>query len=200
MASHGDRTLFGDIREKNVYFLIDTSGSMYHQLGFVKSHLIEVLTRRAILSQDTMFNIIQFNEHSKKWAESLVHCNTETANIASQWISSLTCGTSTNTMTALVQAFSDPSVEAVYVVTDGLPDQRPAIILEKLSSMSRSVPVHCIYLKGTYSESAACEFLRDLALQTRGSFHIVKLSEYLGKVEQVLPILSSSQLYENSGE
>ena len=197
MASHGDRTLFGDVPEKNVYFLIDTSGSMYHQLGFVKSHLIEVLTRRAILSQDTMFNIIQFNEHSNKWAESLVHCNTETTNIASQWISSLTCGTSTNTMTALIQAFNDPGVEAVYVVTDGLPDQRPAIILEKLSSMSHSVPVHCIYLKGTYSDPAACEFLRDLALQTKGSFHIVKLSEYLGKVEQVLPILPSNQRYEN---
>ena len=147
-----------------------------------------------------MFNIIQFNEHSNKWAESLVHCNTETANIASQWISSLTCGTSTNTMSALIQALNDPAVQAVYMVTDGLPDQRPTIILEKLSSMSHLVPVHCIYLKGTYSDPAACEFLRDLALQTKGSFHIVKLSEYLGKVEQVLPILSSSQHYENSGE
>ena len=42
MTSQVGRTLFGRIQEKNVYFLIDTSGSMYHQLGFVKSHLIEV--------------------------------------------------------------------------------------------------------------------------------------------------------------
>ena len=146
-----------------------------------------------------MFNIIQFNEHTNKWADSLVQCNTETANIASQWISNLSCGTSTDTMTALLQAFNDPVVEAVYMVTDGLPDQRPTVILEKLGSLPHKVPVHCIYLKGTYSDPAACEILRDLAQQTRGSFNIVKLSEYLGKVEQVLPIYNSSgQRYEDS--
>ena len=170
------------------------------QFGVIEFPLIQVLTKRAILSQDTMFNIIQFNEHSNKWADSLVECNTETANIASQWISNLTCGTSTDTMTALLQAFNDPAIEAVYLVTDGLPDQRPAVILEKLISMSQRVPVHCVYLKGTYSDPAACEFLRDLAQQTRGSFHIVKLSEYLGKIEQVLPIYSSSKRYEDSGK
>ena len=42
MSSQGGQTLFGRIPEKNVYFLIDTSGSMHHQLGFVKSHLVEV--------------------------------------------------------------------------------------------------------------------------------------------------------------
>ncbi|CAB4012951.1 Hypothetical predicted protein [Paramuricea clavata] len=130
MNSQGDRTLFGRIPEKNVYFLIDTSGSMYHQLGFVKSHLIEVLTKRAVLSQDTMFNIIEFNERTNKWADSLIQCDTETVNIASQWISNLTCGTSTDTMTALLLAFNDPATEAVYMVTDGLPDQRPSVILE----------------------------------------------------------------------
>ena len=42
MSLQSDQTLFGRIPEKNVYFLIDTSGSMQHQLGFVKSLLVEV--------------------------------------------------------------------------------------------------------------------------------------------------------------
>ena len=42
MSLQSEQTLFGRIPEKNVYFLIDTSGSMQHQLGFVKSHLVEV--------------------------------------------------------------------------------------------------------------------------------------------------------------
>ena len=148
-----------------------------------------------------MFNIIQFNEDVAKWADSLVHCDTETVNIASQWISNLKCGTSTNTMTALLQAFNDPAVDAVYMVTDGLPDQRPAVIIDKISSMSCKVPVHCIYLKGIYSDPTVCEFLRDLARQTEGSFHIIKLSEYLGKVEQVLPIYNSTaKRYKDAGE
>ena len=154
-----------------------------------------------MLLQDSMFNIIQFNENATKWADSLVHCDTETVNIASQWISNLKCGTSTNTMSAIQQALNDPAVEAIYLVTDGLPDQRPAVIIDKLSSLSRKVPVHCVYLKGTYSDPTACEFLRDLARQTEGSFHIVKLSEYLGKVEQVLPIYNSkTKHYEDNGE
>ena len=161
----------------------------------------QILTKRAVLSQDAMFNIIEFNERTNKWADSLIQCDTETVNIASQWISNLTCGTSTDTMTALLLAFNDPATEAVYMVTDGLPDQRPSVILEKLSSMLCAVPVHSVYLKGTYSDPAACEFLRNLAEQTGGSFHIVKLSEYLGHVEQVLPIYTStSKRYENDSE
>lgn len=148
-----------------------------------------------------MFNIIQFDENTSRWTERLVKCNTETVNIASRWINNLICGSSTNTMTALLQAFSDPIVEAVYMITIGLPDQRPAVILEKLSSMPNVVPVHCIYLKGTYSDPAVCEFLRSLAEQTHGSFHIVKLSPHLGKVEQVLPIFNySNERYKDSGK
>ena len=154
--------------------------------------LYQVLTKRAVLSEDTKFNIIQFNENTNKWADNFVQCNTETVNVAAQWITNLKCGTSTDTMTALLQAFSDSDIEAVYMVTDGLPDQRPAVILEKLSSMPCKAPVHCIYLKGTYSDPAVCEFLRDLAKQTEGSFHIVKLSEYLGKIDEFLPIYNSS--------
>lgn len=146
-----------------------------------------------------MFNIIQFNEQTNKFADRLIQCDTETVNIASQWINKLTCGTSTNTMTALIQAYNDPAIDSIYMVTDGLPDHRPSVILEKLSSMSCSIPVHSVYLKGTYSDPAVCEFLRDLAEQTNGSFHIVKISEYIGKVEQVLPIYISSRCHKEDG-
>jgi hypothetical protein len=62
MNSQGDRTLFGRISEKNVYFLIDTSGSMYHQLGFVKSHLIEVEFWRFYWHVVVIFTELYFQE------------------------------------------------------------------------------------------------------------------------------------------
>ena len=36
-------TLYGEIREKNVCFCIDTSGSMVYSLGAVKEHTLEAL-------------------------------------------------------------------------------------------------------------------------------------------------------------
>lgn len=40
-------TLFDDVAERNVTFLIDTSGSMYSRLAIVKQHLKEYLKKMA---------------------------------------------------------------------------------------------------------------------------------------------------------
>lgn len=194
MSFQGGRTIFGRVPEKNVYFLIDTSGSMYHQLAFVKQHLIELLSNRATVSQDSMFNVIEFKEEVDKWADKLVQCTPSTVTVAARWINKLTCGTSTNTMGALLEALNDSAVEAIYMVTDGLPDQRPTVILEKLRSIPYSTPIHSIYLNGTYSDPATHGFLRDLAEQTRGSFHTVTLS-HNGSVEKVVPVYNTKTGY-----
>lgn len=194
MSFSKEGTLFGRIPEKNVYFLIDTSGSMYHQLGFVKEHLLEVLSNRASILNDSMFNLIEFKDDIDKWADKLVNCTPTTVNLAARWINQLVCGTSTNTLGALMEAFNDSSSEAVYMVTDGLPDQRPTVILEKLKSLRQKAPVHSIYLNGAYSDSTTHDFLRDLAEQTEGSFHIVTLS-HNGSVQKVIPVYNSKSSY-----
>ena len=47
MAGRQEPTLFDDVSEKNVIFLIDTSGSMYSRLSIVKEHLKEYLHKMA---------------------------------------------------------------------------------------------------------------------------------------------------------
>ena len=185
----GRPTIFGNVYEKNVVFLIDTSGSMYHSLDVVKEHLIEVLFARAISGRDTMFNIIEFNEEVNKWANSMVTCTPRTVSIASEWIHKLSCGTSTNTMEALIEAFEDEGMEAVYMVTDGLPNQSPSVLLENVRRLHKGRPIHAIYLTGTHSDPAANVFLEDLAKITKGSFHTISLTLY-GRVENVTPVFN----------
>ncbi|XP_015779495.1 PREDICTED: uncharacterized protein LOC107357369 [Acropora digitifera] len=185
----GRPTIFGNVYEKNVVFLIDTSGSMYHSLDVVKEHLLEILFARAISGRDTMFNIIEFNEEVNKWANNLVACTPRTVSIASEWIHKLTCGTSTNTMEALIEAYEDDGMDAIYLVTDGLPDQTPGVILENVRRLHKGRPIHALYLTGTHSDPAAKEFLEELAKVTKGSFHIVSLTLY-GRIQKVSPIFN----------
>ena len=183
----GRPTIFGNVYEKNVVFLLDTSGSMYHSLDVVKEHLLEILFARAISGRDTMFNIIEFNEEVNKWADRLVACTPRTVSIASDWIHKLRCGTSTNTMEALIEAYEDDGMDAIYLVTDGLPDQTPSVIVENVRRLHKGRPIHAIYLTGTHSDPAAKEFLEDLAKITKGSFHTISLTLY-GRIQKVTPV------------
>ena len=185
----GRPTIFGNVYEKNVVFLLDTSGSMYHSFDVVKEHLLELLFARAISGRDTMFNIIEFNEEVNKWADRLVACTPRTVSIASDWIHKLKCGTSTNTMEALIEAYDDDGMDAIYLVTDGLPDQSPPVILENVRRLHKGRPIHAIYLTGTHSDPAAKEFLEELAKITKGSLHTISLTLY-GRIQKVTPIFS----------
>ena len=53
--------IFGEIPEKSVVFVIDTSGSMYDMLAAVKDHIAETLIDRAYNRPGTTFNIIEFS-------------------------------------------------------------------------------------------------------------------------------------------
>ena len=53
--------IFGEIPEKSVVFVIDTSGSMYDVLAAVKDHIAETLIDRAYNRPGTYFNIIEFS-------------------------------------------------------------------------------------------------------------------------------------------
>ncbi|XP_013387178.1 uncharacterized protein LOC106156466 isoform X2 [Lingula anatina] len=186
-------TMFRDVPEKNVTFLIDTSGSMYMSLEVVKDQLIEKLVKRAHEREDTMFNIIEFNSEVTQWADKMVKCSPQTVKFAAAWIKKLSAKTGTNTQDALLTAFSDQGCEAVYLVTDGLPDQHPSDILDHVSYASQSRPVHCIYLMyGNEADSAATEFLKDLSRETYGSFDIVTITQH-GCVEKVTHIFESER-------
>ena len=79
-------TIFGRINAKNVYFLIDISGSMYSALKDVKEHMITAITEKATKEYDGMFNIVAFSDEVYSWASSLMPCTPRTVSIAAEWV------------------------------------------------------------------------------------------------------------------
>ena len=57
------------------------------------------------------------------WKDRLVDVNEKTLHQAWTWIKELTCKGSTNTMAALRHALNDHHTQAIYLLTDGRPDQ-----------------------------------------------------------------------------
>lgn len=184
----GIPTIFGEPFEKNITFCIDTSGSMYKGLEVVKEHLLETLMKLSRKNVPTSFNVIEFNSEVTQWADKMVKCTPETVAVAADWIKNLSAKTGTNTQDALLTALGDPGCEAVYIVTDGLPDQHPMDILDCVGYATRGRPIHCIYLvTEDATDSVSSEFLEDLAVESYGSFHVVTLTTH-GCVERITPI------------
>ncbi|XP_072045980.1 uncharacterized protein [Amphiura filiformis] len=188
LRPQGTPTIFGDLEEKNVTFLVDTSGSMYPFMDVVKEHLLEVLLSRAYRVKDTSFNIMEFSSNVVPWADQMVKCTPQTVTLAGEWIKGLKCKTGTNTLDALLAAFGNPSCNSVYLITDGLPDQPPEVILQHVSLAGQSRPVHCVYLTGTNTDTPAFDFLQSLAIESAGSFHMISVS-MRGAVEHVKAVV-----------
>ena len=188
-------TIFGEVFERDVTFCVDTSGSMFNCLDVVKEQLIETLMKHAQREGDTTFNIIEFNSEVTQWADKMVSCTPETVQVAADWIRKLGAKTGTNTLDALLTALQDSACRAVYLVTDGLPDTFAEDILDTVIGVTNGRPIHCIYLTGEKAETAAVEFLEDLAVESFGSFHIASLTTH-GCVERIIPIYRA----EHAGE
>lgn len=69
------------------------------------------------------FNIIAFNSKAVAWKDRIVDVSEHSLRAAWIWVQSLTCSGSTNTHAAIDMAIGDPQVEAIYLLTDGRPDQ-----------------------------------------------------------------------------
>ena len=180
-------TIFGEVFERDVTFCVDTSGSMFNCLDVVKEQLTETLMKHAQREGDTTFNIIEFNSEVTQWADKMVSCTPETVQVAADWIRKLSAKTGTNTLDALLTALQDSSCRAVYLVTDGLPDTFAEDILDTVISATNGRPIHCIYLTREKAETAAVDFLEDLAVESFGSFHIASLTTH-GCLEKIVPI------------
>lgn len=182
--------IFGNVHEDNVVFCIDTSGSMHSALPVVKLHLQETLCTMAADKKKKFFNIIEFNSNVTAWADKLI-CNTrETAALAMEWVGHLNAKTGTNTLGVLRSAFSNPQVDAIYLVTDSLPEQHRNDILDEAVYLSNGRPVHCICITDSVPETGLTDFLEDLAVETFGSLHVVQVSTH-GYVERVTHIYSA---------
>ncbi|CAI5772132.1 DUF4537 domain-containing protein [Podarcis lilfordi] len=162
----GSRALFGDVTEDNIYFLIDTSHSMKDKLPVVKQKIFQLM--REQLRDKTKVNFVRFDTEAVAWKEKLARVNEESLEEALLWVNDLEIGSSTNTLKALQIAYSDSDTQAIYLLTDGRPDQPPDRILDQLQ-LHRNIPIHTISFN--CDDTGANKFLNELASETGGRFH-----------------------------
>ncbi|RMC06678.1 hypothetical protein DUI87_16117 [Hirundo rustica rustica] len=162
----GSRGLFGNVFEDDVYILIDTSQSMNNKLPLVKEKLFQLMQEQ--LRHKKRFNFVKFNAQAVAWQEKLVEVNEENLQDAWLWIKGLEVGSSTNTLKALQIALADTDTQAIYLLTDGRPDQPPQIILAEVQ-LHCKIPIHTVSFN--CDDTEANRFLYELSTKTEGRFH-----------------------------
>ena len=187
-------SIFLGLREQNITFCLDISGSMNNSLTTVKEQLIHYLLEQSVLARlnlNRLFNLIAFSTDVYPWSNGMVLWNTATVNNAINWIKDLETKTGTNTLDALATAFQDTQTNAVVLVTDDISDQDPYAVLNKVAQIAHGRPVHCIYVSaagGRDEDQSAVEFLKNIFTVTRGSLKIVTIGR--NGVEKITPIQS----------
>lgn len=169
----GSRALFGNVLEDDIYLAIDMSSSM-------ESKLPDVLERIESLFQEQLqhkrkLNIVTFNRTTSAWKERLTEVTPKNIIEALTWLKRQSFGGSTNTYAALRIALADPNTQAIYLLTDGRPDQPPQAILAQVQ-MRPSVPIHTIAFN--CNDEEANNFLYQLASLTGGRYHYYMDSDY----------------------
>ncbi|XP_033915842.1 von Willebrand factor A domain-containing protein 3B [Melopsittacus undulatus] len=166
----GSRGLFGNVFEDDVYILIDTSQSMKDKLPLVKEKIFQLIQEQ--LRHKKRFNFVKFSAQALAWQEKLAEVNEENLQDAWLWIKGLKVGGSTNTLKALQIALADTDTQAIYLLTDGRPDQvflnPPPIILAHVQIHCK-VPIHTVSFN--CDDIEANKFLHELSTETEGRFH-----------------------------
>jgi hypothetical protein len=183
---------YGKVTAKHVIFVVDTSGSMaatfsiggvgYTRLSYVSQQLDTVLRYQLDTSQS--LNVLRFSSSVQAWQPGLVPVNPDNVDSAVNFIAQWTPGGGTNAYDALVTAFNDPDMEALYFLSDGTPSvgiTDPSAIIAKVQALSAArsppVPVHTTALiEGTFSgddKAASVAFMHGLAAATGGVARVV---------------------------
>ncbi|KAI8508392.1 von Willebrand factor type A domain, partial [Branchiostoma belcheri] len=162
----GSRELFGTVIEEQVYLLIDTSESMRDRLPFVKEKLFQLMQEQ--LRHKAKFNIVKFDTRALPWRDRLADVNEQNLENAWQWVKGLTAGGTTNTLAAIRLALADHNTHAIYLLTDGRPDQLPKTILAQVQ-LHPQVPIHTISFN--CDDIEANRFLAQMSHDTSGRYH-----------------------------
>ncbi|XP_074839385.1 von Willebrand factor A domain-containing protein 3B [Carettochelys insculpta] len=179
----GSRGLFGNVLEDCIYILIDTSQSMKDKLALVKEKIFQLIQEQ--LRHKSRFNFVKFDAQAVAWQEKLAEVNEENLQDAWLWIKELEVGSSTNTLRALQIALADSDTQAIYLLTDGRPDQPPKTILEQIL-LHHKIPIHTISFN--CDDTEANKFLHELSTETGGRFHYYNI--YVTDPEAREPIVS----------
>ncbi|XP_056411889.1 von Willebrand factor A domain-containing protein 3B isoform X2 [Hyla sarda] len=180
---NGSRELFGTILEDQVYVLIDTSHSMKDKLFLVREKILQLLQEQ--LKHKRMFNFVKFDSRVEAWKPKLAEVSEDYIKEAWCWIKELQVGSSTNTLKALEVALTDSNTQAVYLLTDGRPDQPTDTIIDQVNVLNR-IPIHTISFN--CDDTEANSFLYKLSGKTGGRYHTY--SSYLLDPDAPKPFVS----------
>ncbi|XP_048405430.1 uncharacterized protein LOC125461095 isoform X2 [Stegostoma tigrinum] len=178
---------YRNIKDKNMIFALDISESMYSKLEAVKYYLIQTLFTQAYALINCKFNIIAFAGKVAKYCDNLIDCTPQAVEKIIPWIRSLECQTGRNMQHALAVALDDPATDAVYLITDGIPDIKPQEVYTILMNAAKGRPVHTLYVMESYNESEVHECLEKIAWQTGASFQAARLNTS-ESTKQLIPV------------
>eukprot|EP01117_Protostelium_nocturnum_P012823 TRINITY_DN474_c0_g1_i1.p1 TRINITY_DN474_c0_g1~~TRINITY_DN474_c0_g1_i1.p1 ORF type:complete len:345 (+),score=93.51 TRINITY_DN474_c0_g1_i1:70-1104(+) len=175
--------VWGVVTAKTLVFIVDVSGSMSTQfklngtnrvisrLQYVVSSLNLVISQ--ILKPYQNFNVIAFSGSVRNWQKSTVAVNPQNIASAVSFVSSLSASGSTNMLAAFKTAFVQQDLNAVYLLSDGSPDNgQPAPILAAAKAWSSAQPGRFIntisFQVGGQIDTAAIAFMNSLAVNNGG--------------------------------
>uniref|UniRef100_A0A2K5K5H8 VWFA domain-containing protein n=1 Tax=Colobus angolensis palliatus TaxID=336983 RepID=A0A2K5K5H8_COLAP len=162
----GSQSLFGKLRNDCIYILIDTSHSMKSKLDLVKDKIVQFIQEQ--LKYKSKFNFVKFDGQAVAWREQLAEVNEDNLEQAQSWIRDMKIGSSTNTLSALKTAFADKETQAIYLLTDGRPDQPPEMVIDQVK-VFQEIPIYTVSFN--YNDEIANRFLKEVAALTGGEFH-----------------------------
>jgi Mg-chelatase subunit ChlD len=148
---------------------------MYTRLSYVQAQLSDVILDQLPKLAGRMFDVLKFSDSVGMWAPGLLPANTSNAASATQYVASWVANGGTSTLAALGAAYKPDGVEAVYLLSDGVPsDAQPSQIIAMASTLSKNGTVPCntiLFMEGGTEDRAAAEsFMKTLAEATGGVF------------------------------
>ncbi len=191
------------VRGRNVLFVVDTSASMRRKLmtkkGKSRSAFIRQELMHAVdgLEPDVRFNAILFSTGVVKFSPRPMPASSYHVKRFRTWLGNAQTGGETRLLDALQSGLEGRvfanhnafrrSIDEVFVVSDGIPAEKPRRILESVArwNKTRACRIHVVCLglgdgaekrraKFVNGKSPGVEFLKRLAEQNGGEFKIIQ--------------------------
>lgn len=209
--------LFGlDVTGRNIFFLLDVSGSMEATDPFTPEQIEKlgrgrtgvggsdpleeemILERKRIrrakrelaaviraLPEDRRFNVIAYSSEVTSWKETMSLASDSAKREAVEFVETLVAKGVTVTDDALYRAFADPTVDTVYLITDGapthmgsqgpdLPEDAPRLMKQILTDLKAANYLRQIRLFTLGFEGAEEAFLQRLADENFGKYTSIR--------------------------
>ena len=161
---------------RKVVFVLDASSSMLQgtRMADAKTQLINSINE---LDENYRFNIIVYNQTVGAWQRQMLQATESARKNAVRFVASIQPQAATATYDALEAAFAHPDLEAIYLVTDGVPTTGKVIHLEsiiKAVSEQNQTRRVTLYVIGIQPEGPFEEFLKQLAERNFGTYRQVQ--------------------------